>query len=75
MEFKKLTGFDQDKFDKVNVEEIRNLPSNQQAELIADKFASVSQEYEALKREDIVIPPFNESDIPIISTDQVVEAL
>ena len=74
-EFKKLTGFDQDKFEKVNVEEIRNLPSNQQAELIADKFASVSQEYEALKREDIVIPPFNESDIPIISTDQVVEAL
>ena len=74
-ELKKLTGFDQDKFEKVNVEEIRNLPSNQQAELIADKFASVSQEYEALKREDIVIPPFNESDIPIISTDQVVEAL
>ena len=74
-QWKKLTGFDQDKFEKVNVEEIRNLPSNQQAELIADKFASVSQEYEALKREDIVIPPFNESDIPIISTDQVVEAL
>ena len=33
-----------------------DLPSEQQAEVIADRFAEISNLYEPLKSEDIVIP-------------------
>ena len=72
---KKLTGIDQEKFEEINVEEINELPAKRRVELIADKFATVSQEYEALKSEDICIPSFDESDIPVVSTEDVAETM
>ena len=47
---KKLTSFDQLKCDQPNVEEIRHLSDQAQAELIADKFAKIQNEYEPLKK-------------------------
>ena len=70
-EFKKLTSFDQLKSEEINVEAIKDLPKKDQAELIADKFASVSQEYEKLKYEDIEVPEFSASDIPVVSIGDV----
>ena len=74
-ELKKLTGFDQERFEEVRVDAIKDLPAKEQVELIADKFASVSQEYEVLKNEDIIIPLFKDSDIPIISMEKGLKTL
>ena len=74
-ELKRLTGFGQEKFEEVNVEQIKDLSPEAQVEKIADKFASVSQEYEALRTEDIIVPQFNASDIPIIKNEEVCETL
>ena len=43
---KRLCSYDQHKADPVIVESIKNLTDKEQAELIAAKFARVSQEYE-----------------------------
>ena len=50
------------------VESIKHLSDQEQAEKIADKFSKVSQEYEALKTEDIklkflslILQPFHAS--------------
>lgn len=74
-EFKKLASFDQHLSDEIVVESIKDLPVTEQAELIADKFAKVSQEYEEIKAEDIDIPDFSDEDIPQFTEKEVVEAM
>ena len=68
---KKITSFDQLRNDQTNVEEISQLTDQQQAEKIAHQFASIQNEYEPLKTEDISVPPFVESDIPQFHPAQV----
>ena len=58
-EFKKLTSFDQHKSDEIVVEDIKDLPNNAQVELIADKFAAISQEYDKLEDSYIEVPDFS----------------
>ena len=70
-ELKKLTNFDQFKDEEIVVESIKDLSAAEQAELIADKFSEVANEYEELKEEDIIVPPFSEDDIPIFSEKEV----
>ena len=70
-ELKKLTSFDQQKTENISVENIKDLPVPEQAELIADSFARVSQEYEKLKDEDIEIPKFTDDEIPQFSEEDV----
>ena len=53
--------------DNIEVEGIKHLPVEEQVELIADKFAEVANMYEPLDRDRISIPPFSESDIPVIN--------
>ena len=72
---KRLCSFDQHKSDPVIVESIKHLTDEQQAEAIADKFSKVSQEFEPLKTEDIVVPDFCESTIPTFTPQQVQEKL
>ena len=59
-----MTTFDQQKTENITVENIKDLPVPEQAELIADTFARVSQEYEKLKDDDIEIPEFTDYEIP-----------
>ena len=47
---KRMTNFDQQKFEPVQVEEIEDLPDKIQANIIADKFSSVSNEYTTIDR-------------------------
>ena len=68
---KQITSFDQQKAEQLNIDDINHLTDQQQAEIIADKFASVQNEYEALQTEDIDIPPFSKSDIPKFHPSQV----
>ena len=72
---KRLCSYDQHKADPVIVESIKNLTDKEQAELIAAKFARVSQEYEPLKKEDISIPPYEKSTIPVFKPCQVQQHL
>ena len=74
-ELKKLTRFDQHQDGDLIVESIKDLPNTEQAELIADKFAAISQEYQRLEDNDVKVPLFTESDIPIISEEIVKETL
>ena len=74
-ELKKLTNFDQFKTEKLSVEKIKHLPDFDQAELIADKFSEVANEYEELKTEDINVPPFCEDEIPQFSEEEIYKAL
>ena len=41
------------------VESIKHLPDSEQADLIADKFAEVSNLYDVLDRNAINVPPFS----------------
>ena len=50
---KKITSFDQQKNDQPVVDEISHLSDQAQAEIIASKFASIPNEYDSLKSEDI----------------------
>ena len=74
-ELKKLTSFDQNYEDKIEVEDIKGHSNKKQAELIADKFAEVSQGYERLNTDDIDVPQFSENDIPKITEEDVIEIL
>ena len=60
---KKITSYDQQS-GKINIDEIRHLSDQEQAELIADKFTSIPNQYDALKTEDISVPPFSAAEIP-----------
>ena len=72
---KKITSHDQQKNEQQNVDDISHLPDQQQAEIIAEKFASIQNEYEALNTEDISVPHFEDKDIPQFHPSQVWFAL
>ena len=74
-ELKKITSFDQLSNEDIIVDEIKELSAEEQAEKIADKFASVSQEFDAIETKDIEVPEFKNEDIPVISLEEVKEAL
>ena len=64
---KKITSYDQLKNEVPIVEE--------QAEIIADKFAKIQNEYEPLQTEDISVPSFDKSEIPVFNVAKVWLAL
>ena len=61
---KRITNFDQNKSDVVQVEEISHLSDQDQAEAIADSFSAISNEYDPVQKNCIKIPPFEKSTIP-----------
>ena len=61
---KRLCSYDQHQSDPIEVETIKHMTNKEQVEVIADKFARVSQEYDPFKTENIEIPPFDKSQIP-----------
>jgi len=69
LNLKRLCSYDQMKSEPIIVESIKHLTDK--AEIIADKFAKVSQEYEPLKSEDIHVPEFDQSTIPSFTHQQV----
>ena len=65
--WKEINNIIDNKNEDIEVEEIMNYSPQQQVEMIATKFASISQEYEPLNRDELSFPPFNTDDIPRIS--------
>ena len=72
---KKITSFYQQRNDQQIVDEISHLSDQQQAEVIAEKFASIPNLYQPLKTEDIHVPHFEENEIPYFHPSQVWFAL
>ena len=60
---------------KIEVENIKDYSDEEQCELIADKFAEVSNLYEPLKRDKIVFPSFSRKDLPVFTEVNVIEAI
>ena len=63
------------KQEDIEVEEIKDLSNEEQANKIAQKFASISQEYEPLDVDKLNLPSFCEEDIPVITEAEVLETL
>ena len=54
----KITSYDQQKKEQQNVEEISHLPDEAQAEIIAEQFASIQNEYDSINKDDIFCASF-----------------
>ena len=57
--------------DKVVVDEISHLSDQDQADLIANHFASIQNEFEPLRNHDIVLPNFDLKDFPEFRPSEV----
>ena len=63
---------DQTKDNFVEIEELAELPDKAQAELIADQFANISNQYEPLHADDIKIPDRDQSKpLPLFEPHQI----
>ena len=62
---KRMTNFDQEKFQPTQVEAIESLSDLVQAEIIADSFSSISNEYKPIDRDQIYIPAFSPESVPV----------
>ena len=67
---KRISGYDQ-KSEKVIISEIFDKTDQEQAELIAQYFSSIPNEYDALKTDDIKIPTFSEDQVLQFQPSQV----
>ena len=74
-ELKNLTSLDQQNDDEIIVDSIKEYSNKDQAEMIAEKFAEVSQEYDKLEKSDVKVPDFSEAEIPVITEQEVQEIL
>ena len=51
----------------MSIESIKEFTDDEQAELIADSFAVISQEFDALEKDDIDVPSYSENDVHIVT--------
>ena len=72
---KKLSSYDQFKSEVPHCDEISHLPDDQQAEVIANQFASIQNEYDEINSEKIEIPEFTSEQVPQFRPSQVWFAL
>ena len=61
---KKISSFNKHLQKPIIVSEISEYTDQEQADLIADKFSKISNEYDAIKTSDIKIPFFTQESIP-----------
>ena len=70
-----MCSHDQLKADLPVCQEIQDKSDQEQAELIADNFSSVSNEYSPIDPSRIVIPPVEEGSVPVFTPLQVLNQL
>ena len=61
---KRISSHDQHKSEKVNVEEINHLSDSQQAEVIAEKFAFIQNQFEPINPAGLKIPHYSHKIFP-----------
>ena len=64
---KKLSSLGRNSEDEVKVQEINHLSNKEQAEIIAEQFSKIQNEYSPLETTDIKVPYFSQSEIPQFS--------
>ena len=67
---KRLSSFDE-KSEKIIISEINQKSDQDQAEEIASYFSSIPNEYDALKKEDVKCPPFDDEQVLQFHPSQV----
>ena len=67
---KRITSRDQVK-EEISVDEINHLSDQEQAELIADQFSAIPNQYQSLSADDVKVPCFSKSDVPQFNPAQV----
>ena len=67
---KKMTSHDQ-QGEEINIDEIRHLPDQEQAEKIADNFTSIPNQFEALRSEELSLSSFSAEEIPQFEPSRV----
>ena len=72
---KRMSNYDQSRFDQCQVEEISQLSPQDQAEAIADSFSFVSNQYKPIQKENINIPSFSKSSIPSFKPSRIKKLL
>ena len=72
---KKITSHDQQKNERIIVQDINHLSDKEQAEKIAENFAEIPNQYSQLKKEDIFVEVFDEKQIPQFKEVQVWDLL
>ena len=73
---KRMSSIDPTSDEKIFVQELMELPSDQQAEVIARKFAEISNLYEPLKSDDVEIPDLkNSKPAPLFEPFQIYEKI
>ena len=68
---KKMTAHDQQKSDKVIIPDINHLSDLEQANILADHFSEIPNQYDQISKEDIKIAPIEEIYIPQFEPVQV----
>ena len=68
-----LCSYDQQKSAALICEEISDLSDQQQAKVLANQFSGISNEYEAIKRDELIIPPGQIGQVPQFTPLQVLE--
>ena len=72
---KRICSYDEQKNAKIEIDEIKHSSQTEQAETFSEYFANTRQEFNQLNKNDIQIPKFSESDIPIFTKVQVEDEL
>ena len=72
---KKMTSHDQQKNEKLIIQEINHLSDREQIEKLADHFSKIPNEYEQLNKDDIDINPIKPNDIPQFKEVQIWDLL
>ena len=68
---KRMTSYDQHVLDLIIVDQIRDKTDQEQADFIAESFASISREYEPLQTNQINIPKILPEEFPIFTQKRV----
>ena len=69
---KRMSGVSKVRDEKITVEALSEIPTNQQSEIIADRFAEISNMYKPLEMKDIEIPhSANSKPIPLFEPHEI----
>ena len=60
-----MSNYDSNQFGHLKVDEICHLSEKQQAEVIAESFSSISQQYQPIKTNEINMPHFSSNSVPV----------
>ena len=68
---KRISNYDKEKTEELQIDEIGHLSDQEQSEAIADSFDKIGKEYKEIRKEDIEIPNIEDQSYPTFAPWQV----